>query len=57
MGPPEKRQQNDPNRLQLFILCSPVFVGNIAKYGHVLRISAHCVAEFLCSYDCVAEEV
>jgi hypothetical protein len=37
------------------VLCSPVCLGVIAKYGHVSRISGQGAAEFLCSSDCVAE--
>jgi hypothetical protein len=37
------------------VLCSPVCVGIIAKYGHASRISGEMEADFLCSPDCVAE--
>jgi len=43
-----------PSRQQS-VLCSPVCLGIIAKYGHVSRISGEIGADFLCSPDCVAE--
>ena len=40
-----------------YIICSPVYGRNIAKYGHVSRILRQRAAGFLCSSDCVAERV
>jgi len=37
------------------ILCSPVYQGNIAKYGHMCVFLGKRRAEFRCRPDCVAE--
>ena len=36
---PEKRQDSTAFDAEQSVLCGPVCVGNIAKYGHVWRIS------------------
>ena len=39
MCPAEKRRDSDPFAAEQSVLCSPVCLGIIAKYGHLSRIS------------------
>jgi hypothetical protein len=54
---PEKSRHGTASDAEQSVLCSPVCWGRIAKYGHVSCILGLGEAKFLCSPDCVAEEV
>jgi hypothetical protein len=54
---PEKGQQIDPFDSEQSVLFSPLCGRNIAKYGHVLRISWQSRGQILCSLDLLAEGV
>jgi hypothetical protein len=53
--PPEKAGTVTPFSGEQCVFSSPVCRANIAKNGHVSRISGQGAAEFLCTSDCVAE--
>ncbi len=55
MCPVEKAEIVTPFAAQQSVLCSPVYWGTIAKYGHVSGILRGMVVRILCSQDCVAE--
>jgi hypothetical protein len=46
MRPPEKRQHSDLFAADESVLCSPVCLGIIAKYGHFSRISGESTRDF-----------
>ena len=52
---PEKSQDNGHFAVGQSVLCSPVCLRIIAKYGHLSRISREGGAEFLCTSDYMAE--
>jgi hypothetical protein len=53
----EKSRHGTAFNAEESVLCSPVCLGIIAKYGHLSRVSRERSMDFLCSADWVAERV
>jgi hypothetical protein len=52
-----KASRLTPFNPEQFVLSSPLYGGNIAKYRHILRISRQKSGQFLCGLDLLAERM